>query len=56
MGTTMIDIQTATKKELLSEYKECEKDWGKYGCDCLGYYMSALHKRIVEFGGWSKIK
>lgn len=48
----MIDIGTATHEELLDEYEACEKDWGKYSCDCFGYYISALHKAIVEKGGW----
>lgn len=49
----MIDIEKATKEELLAEYEECLKDWGKYSCDCYGYYIAALHKRIVELGGWA---
>lgn len=48
----MIDIQTATKEELLKEYEQCEKDWGKWSCDSFGCYIKALHKRIVELGGW----
>ncbi len=48
----MIDIKEATHKELLEEYEESEKKWGKYSSDCFGFYISALHKRIVELGGW----
>jgi hypothetical protein len=48
----MIDIENATHQELLKEYEECEELWGKYSCDSFGYYISALHKRIVELGGW----
>lgn len=48
----LLDIKTATHKELLTEYEECEKSWGKYSCDCLGFYIQALHTRIVELGGW----
>ena len=48
----MIDIETATKKELLAEYKECEKLWGSFSSDCFGFYIQALHKAIVEKGGW----
>lgn len=48
----LLKIRTVSKKALLKEYKECEKLWGKYSCDSLGYYMTALHKRIVELGGW----
>ena len=48
----MIDIQNATYKELLREYKECEKIWGQYSGDSFGYYIQALHSRIVELGGW----
>ena len=48
----MIDIENATKEELIAEYDKCNKDWGKYGCDCFGYYIQALHKRIIELGGW----
>ena len=48
----MIDIEKATKKELITEYKKCEEDWGKNSCDCYGYYIDAIYKRIVELGGW----
>lgn len=46
----MIDIKNATKEELIKEYDNVSVD--KYSCDCLGFYLSALHKRIVELGGW----
>lgn len=48
----LLDIEKATKKELIKEYKECEDLWGSYSCDCFGYYLQALHKKIVELGGW----
>ncbi len=47
-----IDIELSTKEELIAEYEECEKIWGKYSSDCFGYYIMALHKKIVELGGW----
>lgn len=50
---TMIDIETATKEELIEEYQKCEKDWGKWSCDCFGYYIEALRKRISELGGFA---
>lgn len=48
----LLDIETASKEELLQEYENCERLWGKYSCDCFGYYVQALHKKIVELGGW----
>jgi len=48
----MIDIEKATKQELLQEYEKCQQLWGRYSCDCFGFYISALHNRIVELGGW----
>ena len=48
----MIDIDTATHKELLKEYEQCEEDWSKFGGDGFGHYMSALHRKITELGGW----
>ena len=47
----MVDINNATHNELLEEYEEIQKLWSKYNCDCLGFYVNALHKRIVELGG-----
>jgi len=47
-----LDIENSTHEELLKEYEYCESIWGKYSCDCLGFYIQALHKKIVEFGGW----
>ena len=49
----MIDIENSTHEELLKEYEQCEKDWGKNSCDSFGYYINALHKEIVKRGGWS---
>jgi hypothetical protein len=48
----MIDIDNATHQELLCEYEKCEQLWVKYSYDCFGFYMDALHKKIVELGGW----
>jgi len=48
----MVDIETASHEELLSEYKACELLWGKWSCDSFGFYIAALHKRIIELGGW----
>ena len=50
----LINIETATYEELIDEYNRCEVLWSKYSCDCFGYYIQALHKRIVELGGWNK--
>jgi len=49
----MIDIDTSTKEELIKEYNECEKAWGKFSSDCFGFYIQYLHRRIVELGGWN---
>ena len=48
----MIDIEKSTKKELLDEYEKCQEEWGKLSCDCFGFYIKALHKKIVVMGGW----
>ena len=48
----LIDIKTATKDELIAEYEKCERVWGKYSSDCFGFYIQALHKKIVELGGF----
>jgi hypothetical protein len=49
----MIDIEKSTKEELIKEYELVTVDtWSKYSCDCLGFYISALHRKIVELGGW----
>lgn len=48
----MIDIEKATHEELLAEHEKCMSLWGKYSCDCFGFYISALHKAIVDKGGW----
>jgi hypothetical protein len=45
-------IEKASYRELLESYEECEELWGKYSCDCLGFYMTALGNRIIELGGW----
>lgn len=48
----MINIENASYQELLTEYEKCETLWGKYSCDCFGYYIMAIHSKIVELGGW----
>lgn len=50
--SALLNIETASHKELLKEYDSCMADWGKYSCDSLGYYINALHKQIVKLGGW----
>lgn len=50
--TQLIDIESSTKEQLIVEYEECERVWGKYSSDCFGFYIQALHKKIVELGGW----
>ncbi|KYG75343.1 hypothetical protein [Roseivirga spongicola] len=49
----LLDIKNSTKEELLNEYENCMNDWGKYSCDSFGYYIQALHREIVDRGGWS---
>jgi len=52
-STEMIDIEKATKEELIAEHTRMTCNiWSKYSCDCLGFYVSALHRKIVELGGW----
>lgn len=49
----MIDIYNATKEELIKEHELMTGDiWSKYSCDCFGFYVSTLHRKIVELGGW----
>jgi len=48
----MIDVEKATKKELLKEWDNVTDLWGGYSCDCLGFYVDALHKEISKRGGW----
>ena len=48
----MIDVEKSSHKELLDEYERCEKEWGRYSSDCFGFYVQALHRKIVELGGW----
>lgn len=53
MNHHCIDIDNSSHEELLKEHYICTGDlWSKYSCDCLGFYIKALHKRIVELGGW----
>jgi hypothetical protein len=49
----MIKIEKASKEELIQEYEKCQQDWGKYSYESFGHYITALHTRIVELGGWS---
>ena len=48
----LINVETASKEELLKEYDKCQENWSKWSCDCFGYYMIAIHKRIIELGGF----
>jgi len=48
----MIDIENVTYEELLKEYKYCQSLWSKYSCDCFGFYIDALHKKILELDGF----
>jgi len=43
-----IDIDKASHKELVEEFERCQELWGKYSCDCFGFYISALKKAIVN--------
>ena len=52
VGNLIDKIDTATHKELLVEYEKCEEYWGECSYDCFGFYVQALHKRIVELGCW----
>lgn len=52
MNTEPFDIENATHEELLIEWRKCEILWGKYSCDCFGYYINQLHQKIVSLGGW----
>lgn len=47
-----IDIKNATKEKLLEEYEYCMGLWGKYSCDCFGFYISAIQNKITELGGF----
>ncbi|NJO89831.1 MAG: hypothetical protein HC831_13455 [Chloroflexia bacterium] len=46
------DISKVSNHDLLNEYEKCMAIWGKYSCDCFGYYISALHREITKRGGW----
>jgi len=48
----LIDIENSTHQELLDEWDKCEKLWGKYSSECFGFYINALHRKIVKLGGW----
>lgn len=48
----LIDIEKATKQELIEEYQKCQSDWGMFSSDCYGFYVDALHRKIVSIGGW----
>jgi hypothetical protein len=43
-----MNLKTATKEQLLREAEQCNQEWRKWSCDCLGYYIQALYKRIGE--------
>ena len=44
----MINIETATKEELLKELEECNKLWCFYSCDCFGFYIQKIQNKIYE--------
>jgi len=48
----LIDIETSTKEQLIQEYENCEKLWGKYSSDCFGFYVEAIRKQIIKLGGF----
>ena len=48
----IIDIKTANHQELINEYAICQEQWGRLSSECFGFYIYALHKRIVQLGGW----
>lgn len=51
----MIDIETATLEELEAELEECHQAWGKYSCDCFGFYITALQKQISNLKQQNKM-
>jgi hypothetical protein len=50
----LLDIENSTHEELLCEYELCMDLWGQYSSDCFGFYISELHRKIVELGGWPR--
>lgn len=48
MGLALLDIDNATLDELESEYAECEANWGKWSCECFGFYIEAIRCRIIK--------
>ena len=42
----ILDIENSTITELEAEHEACMKDWGKYSCDCFGFYIKALQNEI----------
>jgi hypothetical protein len=48
----MIDIENSTKEVLIEEYNKCQNLWGKYSCDCFGFYIQALQNKISQLGGF----
>lgn len=48
----MIDIENATKQQLIDEYEKCLNDWNKFSCDCYGFYIGKIHSKIIDMGGF----
>ena len=46
------DLSKVSYEELIEEWDKCQELWGKYSCDCFGFYIDALHKEITKRGGW----
>ena len=51
-----IDIETATDEELLAEFEQCQADWGKWSCDCFGFYITAMQKEISKRNIYNKMR
>lgn len=48
------DLKNATDDELIEEEAECERLWGRYSCECFGFYISALRREILDRNIWLK--
>lgn len=42
----MLLTEQNTLKELEKEYEAMQDLWGKYSCDCFGFYMTFLQNQI----------
>ena len=52
---TIDDVRNATDDELIEEEIECQRVWGKFSCDCFGFYISALRREITDRNIWLKV-